>query len=131
MERHFVTFYSPGTFVSEESMKPIDSWDVDKAVAMAKDIHERYAARPYGFRFSTRRREANDLDSHEAARSPMYFLGGVIRTLEEVERDNDPNEEILRRNMRSNGYKRIVTNCNSWKWTQPLEDEDVVLQVAL
>ena len=29
--------------------------------------------------------------------------------------------------MENNGYDRIVVNTNSWKWTQPLEQDDVVL----
>ena len=48
MEKHFVTFYSPGTFAAETSRKPIESWDVDKAVAMSKEIKERHGALPYG-----------------------------------------------------------------------------------
>ncbi len=31
MEKHFVTFLSPGTFVAEDRTLPIDSWDVNKA----------------------------------------------------------------------------------------------------
>lgn len=28
MEAHFVTFFSPGTFVAEDTTKPIDSWNL-------------------------------------------------------------------------------------------------------
>lgn len=38
MEKHFVTFYSPGTFVAESSEQPIASWDTDAAVVMARAI---------------------------------------------------------------------------------------------
>lgn len=131
IEKHFVTYYSPGTFVAETSEEPIDRWDTNLAVRMARDIKERYNARPYGFRFSTRRREHDDLDSRVSEKSAMYYLGGKVETLEEVKARNDPNDRILISNMEGNGYKRIVTNTNSWKWTQPLHDDDVVLDVTL
>lgn len=127
VEKHFVTFYSPGTFVAETTVKEIDSWDTDQAVKLADEITERHGATPYGFRFSTRMREENDLDSKEASRSNLYYLGGKIETLQDVEARNDPNERILLSNMRANGWGKIVVNYNSWKWTQPLEAEDVVL----
>lgn len=75
MRKHFVTFYSPGTFVAEETELPIDAWDIDKAVKMAHKIVERYEARPYGFRFSTRVRGPNDLDSHREKTSGLYLAG--------------------------------------------------------
>jgi hypothetical protein len=130
MEKHFVTFYSPGTFVAEDTTKPVDGWDVGAAVAMAREIIERYNATPYGFRFTTRTRGEDDLDSKVSAKSPMYYLGGKIETLAEVEARNDPEERILLTNMKSNGYARIVVNTNSWKWTQPLKDDDIVLDFA-
>lgn len=131
MKQHFVTFLSPGTFVAEQTTKPIDSWDVDEAVKMAKKIKERYGARPYGFQFSTRERGPNDLDSKETKVSGTYYLGGKVETLKELEARNDPKEEILRSNMRCNGWAKIVTNTNSWKWTQPLQKSDTVLDVKL
>lgn len=131
MQAHFVTFYSPGTFVAEETTKPIGAWDVDLAVEMARAIKERYDARPYGFRFSTRTRGDSDLDSKEAKRSHMYFLGGKIESRKEIEARNDPKEEILRSNMRSNRISRVVVNTNSWRTVQPLERGDVVLDVTL
>jgi hypothetical protein len=128
MKKHFVTFCSPGTFVSETSESPIESWDVDAAKEMAKRIKERHGATPYGFYFSTRTRKDEELDSKITKTSPMYYLGGKVETLEEVVARNDPKEEILRWNMENNGYNRILVNTNSWKATLPLKDGDVVLQ---
>lgn len=128
MQQHFVTFYSPGTFVAETTTKPIDAWNVDDAVAMAALISERHGAKPYGFRFITRGREAHELDSKVTAESPMHFIGGKVETLEEVEARDDPGEHILRTNMRGNGWRRIWTSTQGWKWTQPLKPEDVVIE---
>lgn len=127
MKKHFVTFYSPGTFVAETTEKPIDSWDIAKAMEMAHDVVERYGATPYGFQFSTRSRGDADLDSKQSAQSPFYHLGGKIETLAEVEARNDPKEDILRSNMRINDYDRIVINDNSWRSTRPLRKDDVML----
>ena len=129
MKAHFVTFFSPGTFLAESTTKPIHSWNVDEAVKMSRTIKERYGALPYGFQFSTRTRGVNDLDSKVDKKSHMYYLGGRIETLKEVEARNDPKEEILRDNMRCNGYDRIVVNDNSWRWTQPFNKGDVVLDI--
>ena len=127
IEKHFVTFVSPGTFVPETTTKEIESWDVDKAVEMAKEVIERYNATPYSFHFTTRTNDG-DLDSKETARSCNYFLGGEIQTREEIEARNDPEESILRSNLRYNGIERVVVNTNSWKATLPLNADDVVLE---
>ena len=127
MKAHFVTFYSPGTFVAETTTKPIPSWDVDLAVAMASDIRERHGALAYGFRFSTRARSDDELDSKNVASSPMYYIGGKVETLEEVEARNAPDEETLRWNMRTNKYGRIWTATEGWRWTQPLGEDDVII----
>lgn len=127
MQQHFVTFYSPGTFVAETTTKPIDAWNTDDAVAIAALITERYGAKPYGFRFTTRGREDHELDSKVIATSPMHYIGGKVETLEEVEARNLESERILRDNMRCNRWSRIWTTTEGYRWTQPLEDDDVVL----
>lgn len=127
--RHFVCFFSPGTFVAEQSERPIAAWDVDAAVSMSSEIKERYGATPYGFCFLTYERGPDDLDSHESARSRMYYLGGTVETLEQIKARNDPKDTILIRNMECNGWDRVVRNDNSWSWTSPLRDGDVVLDV--
>lgn len=127
VEKHFVTFVSPGTFVPETSTKEIESWDVEKATDMAREVIERYNAKPYSFYFTTRRNDG-DLDSKQVARSRNYFLGGTVFTREEIEARNDPSEKILRSNLKNNNIERVVVNTNSWKATLPLEEDDVVLQ---
>lgn len=127
MEKHFVTFLSPGTFVSETSEKEISAWDTAIAMQMARDIKERYNETPYGFYFTTRARGENDLDSKVSKKSNLYYLGGRIETIEEVFARNDPKESILRANMKGNGINRIiVSNDNSWRFTSGLND-DVIL----
>ena len=127
MKADFVTFLSPGTFFHEDTTKPIESWDVEQAKEMARNIKERHGATPFAFYFTTRARGDNELDSSQVAKSCTYYLGGKIETLAEVEARNDPKEDILRSNMRCNGWDRIITNTNSWKVTQPLNADDVVL----
>lgn len=127
MKKHFVTFFSPGTFFDEEREKPIDSWDVEAAAKMAHEVVERYNATPFAFQFSTRTRGPDDLDSHESARSPTYYLGGRIETREEIEARNDPKEDILRSNLRSNDIARVIVNDNSWRTVRPLKPTDTIL----
>jgi hypothetical protein len=131
MEKHFVTFLSPGTFVHEETTRPIDSWNPDAAVKMAGEIVERYGARPFCFYFTKRGRGPDDLDSKITARSGTYYLGGKIETLKQVKARATPKDAILISNMESNGYDRIITNTNSWSMTAPFGPSDVLLDVKL
>ena len=130
MRRHFVTFLSPGTFVHEETTKPIEAWDTSKAIIMSKVITERYGAKPFAFVFTTRERTDKELDSRVTKRSGRYFLGGKILTLAGVKREM-PTETILISNMECNGIKKVVVNDNSWRSVQPLESDDVVLSVPV
>lgn len=129
MKKHFVKFFFPGMIVAEGTTKPIESWDVDKAVEMSKDIKEPYNALPYGFCFVTRERQDNELDSREVARSGVYFLGGEVFTIEDIEQRNDPGDKILLSNMKSDGWDRIVVNTNSYKLRKALRENDHVLAV--
>lgn len=129
IEKHFVVFYSPGTFLAETTERPIKSWDVKSAIRMAKTITERYSATPYGFAFVTRGRGPKDLDSREIRRSGVYFLHGKVETLAEIETRALPSERILCQNMKGNGWDRVVTSTKGYRWTQPLGKDDVVLGV--
>lgn len=129
--KHCVCFMSPGTIVAETTSKIIKKWDITQAVEMAKDIKERHGAIPYGFYFKTKGRKEGELDSKVIAESGMYYLGGEVKTLSQIQAENDPENKILISNMECNGYERIVINNNSYTWTQPLKEDDKVLDIAI
>lgn len=136
-EKHYVTFVSPGTFFSETSQKPIASWDVPTAVKLAKAVTERYGAKPHSFYFTTvlaappiddGRGGVLEVKEKQIARSAgNYFLGGTLLTYEELEARNLKDEEILRSNMRCNGWPVVIENTNSWKATLMFEEDDCVV----
>ena len=128
MRRHFVTFYSPGTFTGKTTTESIPSWDVDLAMEMAGDITDRCNCRPYGFRFSTRQRDDDDLDSREVEKSNLYYLPGAkVRTISDIRDDNNPCNRTLLSNMETNGWAKIVVSSPPWKWTRPFMSGDIIL----
>lgn len=127
MNKHFVTFLSPGTLVHETTTKPVDSWDVPTAQEMAASVKERHGATPFAFYFTTKERGPDDLDSHESAHSGRYYLGGKVSTLEEIEARNDPADKTLLWNMRTNNYPKVWESTKGWRSVHPLGDNDTVL----
>lgn len=143
MKKHYVTFESPGTLFSETTTKAVESWDVRLAVMLAADVEERYGAKPYGFRFFTRLEtdETVEVDGEKLrvepkviAESPgIYYLGDpAARTwslfsLDELERAGAKDTEILRSNMRGNGWPIVIESRRSFKCVRPFEEADVVV----
>ena len=127
MRQNFVRFFSPGTLVAETSDKEIKEWDIGKAIKMSKSIEERYGAIPYAFQFITRAREDGELDSKVVKTSQRYFINCRVETFAEVLERNAPDEQILRSNMKNNGYDRIAITTKGWKWTQPMGERDICL----
>ncbi len=125
-QKHYVTFYSPGTFFDEDTRVEIDSWNVDAAVAMSKDITERYGAKPYGFQFITRQLNDEDFEPSVSDNSCMYYLGGRVMTIEEVKSEM-PDQSILIGNMECNGWGKVIVNTNSYRIIKPWRDDDVLL----
>lgn len=131
MQQHFIEFYSPGTFISETNQVPCKAWDIEEAKQIATSTMQRHGARPFGFRFVTYERSDDELNAHRGKSSGLYYLGGQILTLEEIEARGDPQDEILLRNMRIRGIAKIVENRNSYLFTGPLEEGDEVLDFTM
>jgi hypothetical protein len=135
IKKHYVTFYSPGTFFTESSRKEIESWETKKAVEMSKDILERYNAKPHSFQFSTIitaepvKEEGIELqvEEKEVKRSGVYFLGGRLRFYDEVLKENNEDEDILRSNMECNGMWIVIENTNSYRFTGEFDEDAFIV----
>lgn len=135
-KKYYVVFYSPGTLVAETSTREIDAWDIKKACQLAMTVEERHGATPYGFHFEIRV-VANDIDDgfggklkvqpSVVEKSGMYYINGVIETLEQIKARRTKKEDVLISNMESNGWDRVVTVTNRYRWTQPFEKGDHVV----
>lgn len=137
--KHKVTFYSPGTFVSESTTKDIDSWDTKKAVEMAESISERHGAKPYAFRFETWKTHTPVSDGEGGTlevrpklekESGYYFLGGELETYDDVRDRKLDSESILLSNMKGNEYWVVCVNRNSYKSTMPFGEEDRIVDAT-
>lgn len=129
MTRHYVEFCSPGTFFPETTRLEIESWDVERAMAMAHTVKERYGAVPHSFQFLTRSRGEGDLDAEESAWSNRYWLGGTVEPASAYIRKHEGDERYRNviANIRSNGITRVITNTNSWLFTGEFGEGDVLL----
>lgn len=136
---HYVTFLSPGTLFSEQTTKPISSWDIPTATRMAADIIERHGAKPYSFQFHTNI-EADPVPDGEggllnvlprrADESGMHFLGGEVFGYQRIKDRRDPKDEILLSNMCCNGWAFVVESTNGYKSVHPFEEEDVLVNAS-
>ena len=131
--KHYVTFVSPGTLFSEETRKLIDRWDPRAACKMAKDIQERYGAKPYGFYFMTfvtapsvqLEGESFKAEEKKKAESGMHFITGTLRRYDQT--TFGPDEAILKSNVEGNGYWVLIENRNSYKTVQPFGEKAVLV----
>lgn len=129
MKKHFVVFLSPGTFCSEKTSKEIESWDIEKAKQMSKDIVERYGSHPFCFYFTTMSNDDDNWSPKQIDKSGRYYINGKVRTFEEVVKDNFHDEESLRLNMKYNEWDKVVTTFTPWKNVQPFEDGDQIVEI--
>lgn len=132
--KHFVDFFSPGTFVSEQSRREVKALDTREAVEIANGIQERHAAKPYGFQFVTcivsdaiPDGEGGKLEvaPKEVERSGTHYLGGKLLMYDEMPETKDTH--ILRSNMRGNNMPICIENCNSWRFTGEFKEKDCIV----
>jgi hypothetical protein len=135
MKKHKVVFYSPGTLFSESQSRDIDSWNIKEAIKLAETITY---GKPYGFVFETYL-TAEDVPDGEGGMlkvqpkridsSGIHFLGGTTLTYDMVCETHSEND-ILRSNMRANGYWIVCINTNSWKTTMPFNEKDCIVDAS-
>lgn len=102
--KNYIRFHVMGSFFSTSTSKEIDSWDVGEAAAMAEEYAADNKVTLIGFRFYTKE-VGSDI---EIKHSPDYYLGGTVKTLEDIEQEHNPAYEILLGNMKRNGWDKVI-----------------------
>lgn len=118
MRKHYVQYLFPGFVFPETSVQPVKD-----RKAKVKRLDGAYA-----YRFFSREETAGineTLKGENKDFSGYRFFEGEILALDEVKK-RYPKEEILIRNMETNGYKKIV-HCKDGNWV-PLGKKDRVLK---
>jgi len=123
LEKHFVSFYSPGSFSCEFITEEIDRWDVKKACERAKALKKECGMTPIAFDFRTRRREDDELDSKLVKKSPIYHINGKIIDISQVK------DEDLLSAMRLGNFKSIVQTYNGIDHNEMFAEGDQILEI--
>jgi len=137
--KDYVVFFSPGTFVAEQTRKPIEGWDTRIAVQMAAEIVERYDATPYGFSFTTVRTLDPIPDSEGGyfrveekvvKESGTYYIDGEVLTESDIRRRAEEfgglkKLDTLLFNVRH--MKHVVTGVATYRWWKPWQPGDAIV----
>lgn len=120
IKTYLETLY-PGSFMSEVYVSEVSSRDIASVLAALPP-------QAFAFRFfdRTEQKQGKEVLKGNARDFSGFYYIGKEYSLEEVERDfKDEQYDILRSNMRGNGYARAVL-CHTGNW-RPLGPEDVVI----
>lgn len=123
MKKHFVEFQYPGItgiIFSETIVKEIESWDVQTAVDIEKNI--KATIKSYGFRFVTREINDSELDSRVTKISGTYYFQGEILSLQDVVDRKNPKDSILISNMKNNDYSHVININGAYMPFDPSKD---------
>ena len=121
--KYYAEFYAPGTFVSETKEVEIkDPNNYGDIIKIGKALEFRYSAKAYCFRTYSKDSKGKRINN-----SNRIFFGIKIRTIQDVIKDNLPNEQILRDNMINNNMNRIAEPIEGWKTSIALSDDDIII----
>lgn len=126
MQQHHVTYLFPGSFFSEESSRKVSAWDVAEALKDIPKLSDTYPP-AFCFYFSTMRREDDEMNGKQVAKSGRYYLGGKVYEYDELPQGKE--NEILRLNIQHyDGKRAIKTSAGNW---QPFLPGDTLLDEVL
>jgi hypothetical protein len=118
--KHYITFYFPGVFVSNETVREVSDRDAQITAPPGA----------YGYRVHSRtelRQDGETLVGAPRDFGPMTYFGEVLTVAEVEALPGD--HEVLLSNMRCNGWDRVVRTVRGT--FQALSEGDVVLSATV
>lgn len=114
----YMQMSSPGSFFSETSAKPVKSRDVVLA-----DIPEHVFAVTF-YDVYTATIDGIELTSKALNHSPIHYIGGQVKDLEECKLEFGENSMLVR-NMEGNRWDYVI-QCRTGN-VQPFENADILI----
>ena len=124
-----VTFYTPGSFMPNESTKEVPGLDTEQIAAMAPKNAYSFIVQEFSEKTTTV--DGEDFSKKEAVGEPQrFYLGGDLYTVDELKEKfaGDHSKETLIANFEGNDWPKAIL-CRTGNW-QPFYDDDVLLEVA-
>lgn len=119
MLKHFVIFVISAKFGTTLVEREIDSWDPKLACGLIKTL----ITYPLGFYFETK--HCLDIESNyfiTEKTSLMFFINGIISSLQELQDRNNPEDSILISQLKQNNVENIITV----NYTQLTQDNNLL-----
>lgn len=126
--KKYVRYYYEGKYIDHIVHREIETESVDDII---NDIQSIDGIWPYRFQFVTRHPEKETSGEWSISNvSHMYFVNGKIRTLDELIKENNPNNKVLIGNMKSNNYDKIIESTHGWV-SSFREGKDTLIEVKM
>lgn len=131
---YLVTYYSPGSFVSETSSARFKNFNLASFVKRAKSISERHGSKPYGFTVEEKEEPVSmpvvegfkvEVEPNTLSSSGTYYITGNLIFYDDIK--NNKEKAILASNLYNNSLGIGIENCNSWKFTGDFERNDFIV----
>jgi hypothetical protein len=116
---HFVIFITSVKFGTKLVEREIDSWDPKIACSLIKTL----ITYPLGFYFETKHcldTESNCFVTEKT--SHMFFINGIISSLQELQDKNNPEDSILISQLKQNNVENFITV----NYTQLTQDNNLL-----
>ncbi len=141
-EQHEVTFLTMGKLTAKVWCRPIALWDSTTACRMIHAIADHEGARPFGFFFTSWRVEPDRVSEISGVvkgkrvlsrTSSLFFVSGTVKTLDEIEEEDDGRARILIQNLRAelrSDQTRFITVNPFWTGYANLDANGRLLEVC-
>lgn len=129
-EYTLATFYSPGSFFSEETTQVVTTRDPDEIAKLAPKHAFCFTVRDYVEKTTTVDGEDFTKTEEVGENVGRYYLGGKLYTVAELKAEfgQDRSKSTLISNIEGNGWPKAI-HCRTGNW-QPFTGNDKFLDVA-
>lgn len=126
MSQISLNYFFQDTSRPDEVVMDLSAFDIGEAIEIAESSMDEWGDQPFAFQFVNRYLKENGRYSHQF--SPTYYLGGRVRTIQEIQSADKPDERELLRKMALCRCDKVITTVTPCPVTLPFARDGVVLE---